>query len=70
MYRAILIVINSVFYTIYTYDVVFFAQVNGDAVAYGGIGSGGGVRNLRDKIIDFAGSDAFLSDKELAEMEP
>ena len=39
------------------YNVVFenFAQVNGDAVAYGGIGSGGGVRNLRDKIVDFAG---------------
>ena len=54
------------------YTVVFeeFAQVNGDAVAYGGIGSGGGVRNLRDKIVDFAGSDAFLSDKEMAEMNP
>lgn len=54
------------------YNVVFeqFAQVNGDAVAYGGIGSGGGVRNLRDKIVDFAGSDAFLSDKEMAEMAP
>lgn len=54
------------------YNVAFeqFAKVNGDAVAYGGIGSGGGVRNLRDKIVDFAGSDAFLSDKEMAEMEP
>lgn len=53
------------------YNVVFeqFAQVNGDAVAYGGIGSGGGVRNLRDKIVDFAGSDAFLSDKEMSEMD-
>ncbi len=52
------------------YNVVFerFGQVNGDQVAYGGIGSGGGVRNLRDKIVDFAGSDAFLSDKEMAEM--
>ena len=52
------------------YNVVFeqFAHVNGDAVAYGGIGSGGGVRNLRDKIVDFAGSDAFLSEKEMAEM--
>jgi phosphate transport system substrate-binding protein len=39
-------------------------------VAYGGIGSGGGVRNLRDKIVDFASSDAFLSDKEMAEMPP
>ena len=54
------------------YNVVFenFSQVNGDVVAYGGIGSGGGVRNLRDKIVDFAGSDAFLSDKEMAEMAP
>ena len=54
------------------YNVVFeqFAQVNGDAVAYGGIGSGGGVRNLRDKIVDFAGSDAFLTDKEMADMAP
>ena len=54
------------------YNVVFeqFAQVNGDAVAYGGIGSGGGVRNLRDKIVDFAGSDAYLSEKEMAEMNP
>ena len=54
------------------YNVVFeqFGQVNGDQVAYGGIGSGGGVRNLRDKIVDFAGSDAFLSDKEISEMAP
>ncbi len=52
------------------YNVVFekFAEMNGDVVAYGGIGSGGGVRNLRDKIVDFAGSDAFLSDKEMSEM--
>ena len=54
------------------YNVAFeqFAHVNGDQVAYGGIGSGGGVRNLRDKIVDFAGSDAFLSDAEMAEMSP
>ncbi|MBO5086857.1 MAG: substrate-binding domain-containing protein, partial [Paludibacteraceae bacterium] len=52
------------------YNVVFekFSEVKGDVVAYGGIGSGGGVRNLRDKIVDFAGSDAFLSDKEMSEM--
>ncbi|MBQ4039362.1 MAG: phosphate ABC transporter substrate-binding protein PstS [Bacteroidaceae bacterium] len=54
------------------YNVVFenFSQVNGDVVAYGGIGSGGGVRNLRDKIVDFASSDAYLSDKEMADMAP
>ena len=54
------------------YNVVFenFSKVNCDVVAYGGIGSGGGVRNLRDKIVDFAGSDAFLTDKEMSEMNP
>ncbi len=54
------------------YNVIFenFAEVNGDVVAYGGIGSGGGVRNLRDGIVDFAGSDAFLAEKEVNEMPP
>ena len=53
------------------YNVVFeqFAEANGGAVAYGGIGSGGGVRNLRDKVVDFAGSDAFLTEKEMKEMD-
>lgn len=52
------------------YNVVFeqFSQINGDVVAYGGIGSGGGVRNLRDKIVDFAASDAFLTQKEMTDM--
>ena len=54
------------------YNVVFeqYASKSDNQVAYGGIGSGGGIRNLRDKIVDFAGSDAFLSDKEMAEMAP
>jgi phosphate ABC transporter, phosphate-binding protein len=52
------------------YNVVFeqFATISGNEVAYGGIGSGGGVRNMKDKIVDFAGSDAFLSEKEMNEM--
>ncbi len=37
-------------------------------VTYGGIGSGGGIRSLKDKVVDFGASDAFLSDKELKEM--
>jgi phosphate transport system substrate-binding protein len=45
-------------------------MVHDNKVSYGGIGSGGGVRNLKDGIVDFAGSDAFLSDKEMSEMEP
>ncbi len=53
------------------YNAVFeqFSVEKGDVVAYGGVGSGTGVRNLRDKIVDFAGSDAFLSDKEMEEMD-
>lgn len=46
-----------------------FTATNGHQVNYGGIGSGGGVRNLKDKIVDFAGSDAFLSDDEMLEMD-
>ena len=47
-----------------------YNATSGDKISYGGIGSGGGVRNLKDGIVDFAGSDAFLSDKEMAEMQP
>ncbi len=54
------------------YNAVFeqFSNANSDVVSYGGVGSGTGVRNLRDQIVDFAGSDAFLSDKEMSEMDP
>ncbi len=53
------------------YNVIFenYSEVQGDVVAYGGVGSGSGVRSLRDGIVDFAGSDAFLSDKEMTEMK-
>lgn len=54
------------------YNVIFerFSEGGNGMVAYGGIGSGGGVRNLKDGIVDFAGSDAFLSDEEMASMAP
>lgn len=54
------------------YNVVFemFAEATGSQVAYGGIGSGGGIRNLRDEIVDFAASDAFLSEEEMSQMSP
>lgn len=52
------------------YTMVFdsFSDSTGNTVAYGGIGSGGGVRNLKDRTVDFAASDAFLSNAEMAEM--
>lgn len=54
------------------YNMAFeeFFKVNGDQVSYGGIGSGGGVRNLKDQIVDFAGSDAYLTDEEMSAMQP
>src|SRR5574344_3028070 len=46
-----------------TYERVAHAKVT-----YGGIGSGGGIRSLKDKIVDFGASDAFLTSQELREM--
>lgn len=60
-----------------TFPLPFYTQAfndyqreTGDEIAYGGIGSGGGVRNLRDGIVDFCGSDAFISDEEAKGMKP
>lgn len=36
-------------------------------LTYGGIGSGGGIRSLKDKVVDFGATDAFLNQKEEAE---
>ena len=54
------------------YNVIFenYNENNLGKVAYGGIGSGGGIRNLKDGIVDFAGSDAFLSDDEMKKIAP
>lgn len=52
------------------YNVVFksFTDKTGNPVNYGGVGSGGGIRSLKDKTVDFGASDAYLSDSELADM--
>jgi len=52
------------------YNTIFktYTKSKGLLVTYGGIGSGGGIRSLKDKIVDFGATDAFLSDKKLAEM--
>lgn len=54
------------------YDYAFkeYKKEAGVSINYGAIGSGGGIRNLKDEIVDFAATDAFLSDKELQEMKP
>ena len=54
----------------YTMTFESYSGQVGDKVSYGGIGSGGGIRNLKDEIVDFAGTDAFLTDEEMKEMNP
>lgn len=41
---------------------------SGIQVNYGAVGSGGGIRSLKDEVVDFAASDAFLTDQEISEM--
>ncbi len=52
------------------YNMAFgeYTKTTGVKISYGGIGSGGGIRSLSDKVVDFGASDAFLSDKEMAAM--
>lgn len=53
------------------YNIVFkdFMRANdGYTVNYGAIGSGGGIRSLRDHSVDFGASDAFLNEKEIESM--
>src|SRR5210317_1917161 len=52
------------------YNMVFknYTSGSGVLVTYGGIGSGGGIRSLSDKVVDFGGTDAYLSDTKMAEM--
>ncbi len=52
------------------YNMVFknYTKETGILVTYGGIGSGGGIRSLKDKIVDFGATDAFLTDEKIEEM--
>ncbi len=45
-----------------------YATKTGTLVTYGGIGSGGGIRSLKDKVVDFGATDAFLTDEQASEL--
>ncbi len=45
-----------------------YTKAVGTLVTYGGIGSGGGIRSLKDKVVDFGATDAYLSDEKEADM--
>lgn len=46
-----------------------YSDTTGIRINYGAIGSGGGVRSLKDRVVDFAATDAYLTDSEIAEFE-
>lgn len=52
------------------YNLAFkeFTKGSNIDVTYGAIGSGGGIRSLKDKTTDFGATDVFLSQEELSEM--
>lgn len=52
------------------YNLVFknYTDATGVQITYGGVGSGGGIRSLTDKVVDFGATDAYLEDDKLAEM--
>lgn len=52
------------------YNMVIKNYINekGVLVTYGGIGSGGGIKSLKDQVVDFGATDAYLSDDKMAEM--
>ncbi len=36
-----------------------YSKEAGTQLTYGGVGSGGGIRNLRDQVVDFGATDAY-----------
>jgi len=45
-----------------------YSNNTGTQLTYGGVGSGGGIRSLKDKVVDFGATDAFLNTNQEAEM--
>lgn len=45
-----------------------YSGKTGTLITYGGIGSGGGIRSLKDRVVDFGATDAFLNPDQEDEM--
>lgn len=45
-----------------------YSTKTGISVTYGGVGSGGGIRSLKDRVVDFGATDAYLDEAQEAEM--
>jgi phosphate transport system substrate-binding protein len=57
-------------YPLYSKMFDVYNKEHGVKVNYQAIGSGGGIRQLINKTVDFGGSDAIMSDKDLTEASP
>ncbi|MCL5408688.1 MAG: phosphate ABC transporter substrate-binding protein PstS [Candidatus Omnitrophica bacterium] len=55
-------------YPLYSKIFDVYYKKHGIKINYQAIGSGGGIRQLKNHVVDFGASDAFLSDKQLSEM--
>ena len=55
-------------YPLYSKMFDVYNKEQGIKINYSAIGSGGGIRQLMAKTVDFGGSDAFLTDQQLKEM--
>lgn len=55
-------------YPLYSKMFDVYYKEKGIKVNYSAIGSGGGIRQLKEKTIDFGGSDAYLTDEQLKEI--
>jgi phosphate transport system substrate-binding protein len=56
-------------YPLYSKMFDVYHKDQGIKINYQAIGSGGGIRQVLSKTVDFGGTDAFMSDKDLAELE-
>jgi len=45
-----------------------YTNTTRQSITYGGVGSGGGIRSLKDKVVDFGATDAFLNQEKESEM--
>lgn len=54
-------------YAVYTKWAAAYQAATGNKVNYQGIGSGGGIKQIKAKTVDFAGTDAPLTEQELVD---
>ena len=60
---------SSFAYPIYSKMGNEYNKVTGVKLNYQSIGSSGGIKNIKNKVVDFGGSDAFLTDEQMKDFD-